>query len=60
MPRTPQQRKRAKMALVFRHAREGKLHTGSKTGPITHNPAQIKAIAIHMGEEAARQGGRKH
>lgn len=42
-----------KIAKVMREGYKGKLHSGSKKGPIVTNPAQMKAIAI---SEARRRG----
>ena len=35
-----------KVAKVMKEGYEGKLHSGSKKGPIVTNPAQMKAIAM--------------
>jgi len=42
-----------KMDKVFKEFGEGKLHSGSKKGPIVTNPKQAQAIAI---SEARRRG----
>lgn len=38
--------KQAKLAKVFQEAKQGELHSGSKTGPIVTNPKQAQAIAL--------------
>lgn len=38
--------KKAKLKKVFHEAAEGKLRSGSKTGPVVTNPKQIQAIAL--------------
>jgi hypothetical protein len=35
-----------KVAKVMREYKEGKLHSGSKKGPVVTNPAQARAIAL--------------
>jgi hypothetical protein len=35
-----------KASKVMREGYEGKLHSGSKKGPLVTNPAQMKAIAM--------------
>lgn len=35
-----------KIAKVMREGFEGKLHSGSKEGPIVKKPSQMKAIAL--------------
>ena len=35
-----------KISKVMREGYEGKLHSGSKKGPLVTNPAQMKAIAL--------------
>jgi hypothetical protein len=35
-----------KVSKVMREGYEGKLHSGSKKGPIVTNPRQMKAIAM--------------
>lgn len=42
-----------KIGKVMREGYEGKLHSGSKSGPIVTKPSQMKAIAI---SEARRKG----
>lgn len=44
-----------KIGKVMREGYEGKLHSGSKTGPIVTKPSQMKAIAIGISE-ARRKG----
>jgi hypothetical protein len=43
----------AKISHVMREGYAGKLHSGSKKGPVVTNPAQMKAIAI---SEARKKG----
>lgn len=38
-------KKEKKFAKVMREGYKGKLHSGSKKGPIVTNPKQMKAIA---------------
>ena len=42
-----------KISKVMREGYEGKLHSGSKKGPIVTNPSQMKAIAL---SEARKKG----
>lgn len=42
---------------VMQKFEEGKLHSGSKSGPIVTNPKQ--AIAIKIGEEKKEKKGKK-
>lgn len=44
MKETPKQK--AKIKKVMAEAKEGKLHSGSKTGPVVTNPKQKIAIAL--------------
>ncbi len=44
---------KAKVKKVMKEYKEGKLHSGSKKGPVVHNPKQ--AIAIGLSE--ARKAG---
>ncbi|CAB4166920.1 hypothetical protein UFOVP964_19 [uncultured Caudovirales phage] len=37
---------KAKVEIVLKEAKAGKLHSGSKTGPIVKNPKQAVAIAL--------------
>lgn len=48
-------RQAAKRAVVMREFKKGKLHSGSKKGPIVRNPKQAVAIAY----SEARKLGRK-
>lgn len=50
-------RKMKKVAKVMREANEGKLHSGSKTGPIVTNPKQ--KIAIALSEAGISKKGKK-
>ena len=42
----PKKAKKAKLKKVFHEAEEGKLHSGSKKGPIVKDRKQIVAIAL--------------
>jgi hypothetical protein len=42
----PRDKKSAKIKVVMEEFKEGKLHSGSKTGPMVTNPKQAIAIAI--------------
>lgn len=52
----------SKIAHVMREGYAGKLHSGSKKGPIVSSPAQIKAIALsearHKGLKVPKRSGR--
>jgi hypothetical protein len=39
-------KKEKKVAKVMKEGYAGKLHSGSKKGPLVTNPAQMKAIAM--------------
>ena len=53
--------KKAKMKekKVFKEAKEGKLHSGSKKGPLVKNRKQIIAIALSEGRKAAKAKKKK-
>lgn len=40
-----------KISKVMKEGFEGKLHSGSKKGPVVTNPKQMKAIAISEAKE---------
>lgn len=42
---TPKQKEKIKK--VMKEAKAGKLHSGSKKGPVVKNPKQAVAIAMH-------------
>jgi hypothetical protein len=44
---------RGKISKVMREGYEGKLHSGSKEGPVVSDPQQMKAIAL---SEARKKG----
>jgi hypothetical protein len=47
MPKAPTPKKgNGKVEKVMKEAKAGKLHSGSKTGPIVKNPKQAIAIAL--------------
>ena len=50
----------AKVGKVMGEYKEGKLHSGSKTGPVVKNPKQAVAIALSEGRKASKMamGGR--
>jgi hypothetical protein len=52
---TDRKGKKGKVAKVMNEFEEGKLHSGSKKGPVVSNPKQ--AIAISLSE--ARKAGEK-
>lgn len=39
-------KEKAKVSKVMREGYEGKLHSGSKKGPLVTKPSQMKAIAM--------------
>lgn len=41
-----------KMDVVFKEFGQGKLHSGSKKGPVVKNPKQAVAIAFSEGRKA--------
>jgi hypothetical protein len=47
--------KQTKAAKVMGEFKRGKLHSGSKEGPVVTKPAQAKAIAVNE-QKAARKG----
>lgn len=49
---------KAKIKKVMHEAHEGKLHSGSKSGPLVTNPKQ--AIAIALSEAKRAVGKKKH
>ena len=44
-----------KIKKVMREAKEGKLHSGSKKGPIVTNPKQAIAIALSESRKASKK-----
>ncbi len=50
-------RKHDKVEKVIHEFKEDKLHSGSKKGPLVHNPKQAIAIAL---SEARRVGKKRH
>ena len=40
-----------KMKINFQEAKEGKLHSGSKHGPLVTNPKQIEAISYSQARK---------
>lgn len=50
--------KQAKVSKVMREGYSGKLHSGSKKGPIVTNPKQMKAIAMSEAGMARKKRGR--
>lgn len=47
-----------KISKVMREGYEGKLHSGSKKGPIVTKPSQMKAIAISEARRRGMKAGR--
>ena len=45
-----------KAAKVMREYSAGKLHSGSKKGPVVTSPTQAKAIAMSEAREATKKG----
>jgi hypothetical protein len=45
----------AKASKVMREGYAGKLHSGSKKGPIVTNPAQMKAIAMSESGQSKKK-----
>lgn len=52
-------RMRGKEEKVFKEAKEGKLHSGSKKGPVVKEKKQVEAIALSEGRKAAHEKKRK-
>ena len=48
----PMKKGTGKIAKVMGEYERGKLHSGSKKGPVVTKPAQAKAIALHEAREA--------
>jgi hypothetical protein len=48
-----------KMEQVFKEYGAGKLHSGSKKGPVVKSQRQAVAIALSAGRKAARGGSKK-
>ena len=46
----------AKIATVMHEWGNGKLHSGSKAGPVVKNQRQAVAIALNQGRQASRAG----
>lgn len=46
-----------KMSKVYKEFGEGKLHSGSKKGPIVTNPKQASAIAISEAKKRGYKAG---
>jgi hypothetical protein len=44
-----------KVEKVMKEAKAGKLHSGSKTGPIVKNPKQAIAIALSEAKKAKKK-----
>jgi Family of unknown function (DUF6496) len=51
--------KRNKISKVMREFKEDKLHSGSKTGPVVHNPRQAIAIALSEARKIKRKKHKK-
>lgn len=46
---------KAKVKKVMKEFKADKLHSGSKTGPMVHNPKQAIAIALSEGRKAVKR-----
>lgn len=46
---------KAKVKKVMREFKSDKLHSGSKKGPLVHNPKQAIAIALSEGRKAQKR-----
>lgn len=47
--------KKKKIEKVFHEYKEGKLHSGSKTGPVVTNPKQATAIALSEARKVKKK-----
>lgn len=52
--------KKKKVSKVMREGYEGKLHSGSKNGPIVTKPSQMKAIAMSEAGLSKKKPSAKH
>ena len=50
---------KAKISRTFKEFGKGKLHSGSKTGPVVKSHRQAIAIALSQGRKASRAGRRR-
>lgn len=50
--KTPVSKKKSKVEVVMHEMKEGKLHSGSKKGPVVTNPKQGIAIALSEARKA--------
>lgn len=57
-PSAPKKAKKARMKTEMKKFSEGKLHSGSKKGPLVTNPKQ--AIAISLSESGQSKYGKKN
>ena len=58
-PKLPKYDKGGKVAKVMSEYKEGKLHSGSKQGPVVKNPKQAVAIALSEARRTKKaMGGR--
>lgn len=66
-PGASKEAKRNRVEEEMHKFKHGTLHSGSKTGPIVHNPAQARAIAMSeagiqrkpKSRKASRRSGRR-
>jgi Family of unknown function (DUF6496) len=54
MPKTPAAKK-GKVEKVMKEAKEGKLHSGSKTGPVVKSKKQAIAIALSEANKSTKK-----
>jgi len=47
-----------KVKKVMHEFEEGKLHSGSKKGPVVSNPKQAVAIAMHESGQSKKKKGK--
>lgn len=48
-------KQKEKIKKVMHEAKEGKLHSGSKKGPVVTNPKQVIAIAMHEAKVSKKK-----